>query len=53
MTNLGGHCMETILEALQEYDQVATSTCFIAYTVKGYGLQLAGHRYCAGSLDHW
>jgi len=43
MTNLGGHDMETILEAFDSArDDVPT--CFIAYTVKGYGLPLAGHR---------
>ena len=44
MTNLGGHCYETLLEA---FDLAASSdarTCFIAYTIKGYGLPIAGHR---------
>ncbi len=43
MTNLGGHCLETILEA---FASVADDkpTCFIAYTIKGYGLPLAGHK---------
>lgn len=43
MTNLGGHCIETLLEAFD----AATGdrpTLFIAYTVKGYGLPLAGHK---------
>ena len=43
MTNLGGHCIETILDA---FAQAADDkpTCFIAYTVKGYGLPFAGHK---------
>ena len=43
MTNLGGHCLETILEA---FASVADDTpaCFIAYTIKGHGLPLAGHK---------
>lgn len=43
MTNLGGHCIETLLDAFD----AATGeqpTLFIAYTVKGYGLPLAGHK---------
>ena len=43
MTNLGGHDMESVLEAMHaiEDDQ---PTCFIAYTVKGFGLPFAGHK---------
>jgi pyruvate dehydrogenase E1 component len=43
MTNLGGHCMETVLEAYRFADN-DERTCFIAYTVKGHGLPMAGHR---------
>jgi pyruvate dehydrogenase E1 component len=43
MTNLGGHCVETLLEAFAEADD-ETPTLFIAYTVKGYGLPFAGHK---------
>ncbi len=43
MGNLGGHCLETILEAFAAADDAA-STCFIAYTIKGHGLPLAGHK---------
>jgi len=43
MTNLGGHCMETVLEAFDNA-QGEDPTAFIAYTVKGYGLPLAGHK---------
>ena len=43
MTNLAGHDMEAVMEA---YQTVADDTpqCFVAYTVKGYGLPLAGHK---------
>ena len=43
MTNLGGHCTETLLEAFAAA-QDDTPTCFIAYTIKGYGLPFAGHK---------
>jgi len=43
MTNLGGHCIETLLDAFAEA-QDDTPTLFIAYTVKGYGLPFAGHK---------
>ncbi|MEE9301999.1 MAG: transketolase, partial [Alphaproteobacteria bacterium] len=43
MTNLGGHDMETVLEAFDgaEGDR---PHCFIAYTIKGYRLPFAGHK---------
>lgn len=44
MTNLGGHCLETLMEAFDEAAQDETPTCFIAYTIKGWGLPLAGHK---------
>ncbi len=43
MTNLGGHDMETILEAF-ETAPIDQPVCFIAYTIKGFGLPLAGHK---------
>jgi len=43
MTNLGGHCIETLLDAFAAA-QDDTPTVFIAYTVKGYGLPFAGHK---------
>lgn len=43
MTNLGGHCVETLLDAFAEADD-DVPTLFIAYTVKGYGLPFAGHK---------
>jgi pyruvate dehydrogenase E1 component len=43
MTNLGGHCIDTLLDAF-EAAKDETPTLFIAYTVKGYGLPFAGHK---------
>jgi pyruvate dehydrogenase E1 component len=43
MTNLGGHCVETLIDAFAAADD-ETPTLFIAYTVKGHGLPLAGHK---------
>src|SRR5579883_2946688 len=43
MTNLAGHDMETVLDAFHAVDD-DMPTCFIAYTIKGYGLPLAGHK---------
>ncbi|WP_033406942.1 transketolase [Kiloniella laminariae] len=43
MTNLGGHCMETLLEAFQSVPDDKPTT-FVCYTVKGYGLPLQGHK---------
>ena len=43
MTNLGGHCVATLIEA---FDAAADErpTMFIAYTIKGFGLPFAGHK---------
>lgn len=43
MTNLGGHCIATLTEAFDSADD-DKPTLFIAYTIKGYGLPLAGHK---------
>ena len=43
MTNLGGHCAETLMEAF-DTARDETPTLFIAYTVKGFGLPFAGHK---------
>lgn len=43
MTNLGGHCMASLAEAFDAADD-ELPTMFIAYTVKGFGLPLAGHK---------
>ncbi|MCE2843113.1 MAG: transketolase, partial [Novosphingobium sp.] len=41
--NLGGHCIETLVDAF-ERAQDEVPTLFIAYTVKGYGLPFQGHK---------
>jgi pyruvate dehydrogenase E1 component len=43
MTNLGGHCIESLMDAFDSAND-ERPTLFIAYTVKGYGLPLAGHK---------
>jgi pyruvate dehydrogenase E1 component len=43
MTNLAGHDMESVLEALHAVDSDVPH-CFIIYTIKGYGLPFAGHK---------
>ena len=44
MTELGGHCLETILEAFDRAAQDDSPRFFIAYTVKGWRLPFAGHK---------
>ena len=43
MNNLGGQCVETLCEA---FDAIADDqpTVFLAYTIKGWGTPLAGHK---------
>jgi pyruvate dehydrogenase E1 component len=41
--DLGGHCMETLVEAF-DGAQDDVPTLFIAWTIKGYGLPFAGHK---------
>tara|TARA_Y100000588_G_scaffold165350_1_gene179373 strand:- start:3126 stop:5492 length:2367 start_codon:yes stop_codon:yes gene_type:complete len=43
MTNLAGHDMESVLEALHAVNSDVPH-CFIVYTIKGYGLPFAGHK---------
>ncbi|WOE76711.1 transketolase [Alterisphingorhabdus coralli] len=43
MANLGGHCVGTLLETFQSIDH-DRPTCFLAYTIKGWGTPLAGHK---------
>ncbi len=43
MNNLGGHDLPSIVEAFDRIDH-DRPTCFIAYTVKGIGLPMAGHK---------
>jgi pyruvate dehydrogenase E1 component len=43
MTDLGGHCMESLVEAF-DAAQDDVPTLFVAWTVKGFGLPFAGHK---------
>src|SRR5690606_12824169 len=43
MNNLGGHCLETLGATFRAIDH-DRPTAFIAYTVKGWGTPLAGHK---------
>ena len=43
MCNLGGHDLPSILEAFESIDH-DRPVCFLAYTVKGFGLPIAGHK---------
>ncbi|WP_421917486.1 transketolase-like TK C-terminal-containing protein [Mesorhizobium sp.] len=44
MTNLGGHDLPSLLDAFETARGNDRPTCFIAYTIKGFGLPLAGHK---------
>jgi pyruvate dehydrogenase E1 component len=43
MNNLGGHDLPAIIDAFDRIDH-DRPVCFIAYTIKGYGLPFAGHK---------
>jgi pyruvate dehydrogenase E1 component len=43
MSNLGGHDLAAITQAFDSIDH-DRPVCFIAYTIKGFGLPLAGHK---------
>ena len=43
MNNLGGHDLSAIIDAFDRIDH-DRPVCFIAYTIKGYGLPFAGHK---------
>ncbi len=43
MTNLAGHDLESVLEAFHGVRD-DRPTCFLAYTIKGFGLPFAGHK---------
>ncbi len=43
MTDLGGHCMASLVEAF-DAAQDDVPTLFIAWTIKGFGLPFAGHK---------
>ena len=44
MTNLAGHDMKTLENSFSKHLNSDKPTCFICYTVKGFGLPLAGHK---------
>ena len=44
MTQLGGHCLESIIEAFREANKDDKPKLFIAYTVKGWRLPFQGHK---------
>ena len=44
MPELGGHCLETILEAFERAAEDDAPRFFIAYTVKGWRLPFQGHK---------
>jgi pyruvate dehydrogenase E1 component len=44
MTNLAGHDIESLTEAFDAAAKSDQRTCFIAYTIKGFGLPFAGHK---------
>jgi pyruvate dehydrogenase E1 component len=44
MTNLGGHDLPLILDTFEKAQSHDRPVCFIAYTIKGCGLPLAGHK---------
>jgi len=43
MTNLAGHDMPSLLDAFESIDH-DRPVCFIAYTIKGFGLPFQGHK---------
>ena len=49
MENLGGNCVQTMSEVFDAIDH-DRPTCFIAYTIKGWGTPIAGHKDNHGGL---
>lgn len=49
MENLGGNCVETMAETFAAIDH-DRPVCFLAYTVKGWGTPIAGHKDNHGGL---
>ena len=43
MNNLGGHDLPLLIDVFEKIDH-DRPTCFICYTVKGFGLPFAGHK---------
>ena len=44
MGNLGGHDLPSLLDAFATAREHDRPVCFICYTIKGFGLPLAGHK---------
>ncbi|WP_118136124.1 1-deoxy-D-xylulose-5-phosphate synthase N-terminal domain-containing protein [Oceanicella sp. SM1341] len=49
MENLGGNCVETLANVFAAVDH-DRPTCFLAYTIKGWGTPIAGHKDNHGGL---
>ncbi|MCV2880237.1 transketolase [Sedimentimonas flavescens] len=49
MENLGGNCVQTMAESFDAIDH-DRPVCFLAYTVKGWGTPIAGHKDNHGGL---
>ncbi|MGJ5618137.1 transketolase [Sulfitobacter sp. MF3-043] len=49
MENLGGNCVETMAETFASIDH-DRPVCFLAYTIKGWGTPIAGHKDNHGGL---
>lgn len=49
MENLGGNCVDTMAETFAAIDH-ERPVCFLAYTVKGWGTPIAGHKDNHGGL---
>ena len=49
MENLGGNCVDTLAETFAAIDH-DRPTCFLAYTIKGWGTPIAGHKDNHGGL---
>ena len=49
MENLGGNCVETLADTFDGIDH-DRPTCFLAYTIKGWGTPIAGHKDNHGGL---
>ncbi|MCI2395400.1 transketolase [Aliiroseovarius sediminis] len=49
MENLGGNCVQTMADIFAAIDH-DRPTCFLAYTIKGWGTPIAGHKDNHGGL---
>jgi pyruvate dehydrogenase E1 component len=49
MENLGGNCVTTMAEVFAAIDH-NRPVCFLAYTIKGWGTPIAGHKDNHGGL---